>query len=164
MNEHYVYLIGCHSGTTSYVKIGITSSIRRRLCNVQTGCPHAITEAFVVLSEYREEVEGLERLLHILLKPERLRAEWYEGTDDFFLALDAVLSRVNAGDFSHEEIEALPDFVGPELEIMMHRHNFEFRRVRLPLRKGEDVLDGSVSTAPTRISEILQAQASNLIR
>jgi hypothetical protein len=37
----------------------------------------------------------------------------------------------------------MPDFVGPEFEIMMHRHQFEFREVCLPLRKGVDVMEGS---------------------
>lgn len=161
MDEHYVYLIGCRSRAESYVKIGMTSSIRRRLSNIQTGCPHAITEAFVILSECREEIEGLERLLHTLLEHKRLRAEWYEGTDDFYLALDRVLSRVNAGDFSYEEIEAVPDFYCPELEIMMHGHDFKFRRVRLPLRKGEDVLSGSELTGPSQISELLQGKPPN---
>ncbi len=79
MYKDYVYLISCRSDTKFYVKIGLSSSLLRRLSNIQTGCPHPITHAFVVCSKDREEVEGLERLLHILLKPECLRAEWYEG-------------------------------------------------------------------------------------
>ena len=79
MDTHYVYLIACRGENKTYVKIGLTSSIQRRLSNIQTGCPHPITHAFVVRSEYREEVEGLEKLLHILLKPECLRAEWYNA-------------------------------------------------------------------------------------
>jgi len=94
MDRHYVYLISCCGERAVYVKIGLTSSIQRRLSNIQTGCPHPITHAFVVLSEYREEVEGLEKLLHILLSSERLRAEWYEGTPVFFETLDAVLQRI----------------------------------------------------------------------
>jgi len=97
MDTHYVYLIACKGENKTYVKIGLTSSVQRRLSNIQTGCPHPITHAFVVRSEYREEVEGLEKLLHMLLEPERLRAEWYEGTRGFFESLDTVLSRVNAG-------------------------------------------------------------------
>ena len=156
MDNHDVYLIACCSETTVYVKIGLTSSIQRRLSNVQTGCPHVITDAFIILSEYREEVEGLEKLLHIILAPQCLRAEWYVGTNDFFLVLEAVLGRVNAGGFSYEEIEELPDFTGPELEIMMHGHDFEFRRVSLPLRSGREVRVESAPVTPTKIAEILR--------
>jgi Meiotically up-regulated gene 113 len=104
LNTHYVYLIACRGADKTYVKIGLTSSIQRRLSNIQTGCPHPITHAFVVRSAYREEVEGLEKLLHILLEPECLRGEWYEGTKSFLETLDAVLSRINEGGFTHEEL------------------------------------------------------------
>lgn len=161
MDEHYVYLIACRSKTTIYVKIGLTSSIQRRLSNVQTGCPHPITDAFVILSEYREEVEGLEKLLHLLLAPERLRAEWYEGTREFFLALEAVLTRINAGGFTYEELLDLPDIVGPELEIMMHRHDFSFRQITLPIRGGVGFLAGSEPVTPSQIARELRRQAPN---
>ena len=159
MDQHYVYLIACRGQEAVYVKIGLTSSIKRRLANIQTGCPHPIVEAFVILSEYREEVEGLEKLLHILLKPQYLRAEWYLGNDEFFSALEAVLHRVNAGGFSYEEIEALPDFAGPELEVILHRHNFNFRRVMLPLPKAGSVIGASEAMKPREISLHLRKQA-----
>jgi hypothetical protein len=155
MDRHYVYLIACKGETKTYVKIGLTSSIQRRLSNIQTGCPHPITHAFVVRSEYREEVEGLEKLLHMLLEPECLRAEWYEGTASFFETLDAVLSRINAGGFSYEELLEMPDFVGPEFEIMMHRHDFEFLRIQLPMRKGRDPIENARSACAADIAEIL---------
>ncbi len=158
MNENYVYLIGCIGNTDCYVKIGMTSNIKRRLSNIQTGCPHIINEVFVILSEYREEIEGLEKLLHILLEPQRLRGEWYKGSEDFYLTLNTVLTKINEGNFSQEEIEALPDFVGPELEIMMHAHNFEFRRIHLPLQNKKDVLLSSELTTPFQISELLSIQ------
>ncbi|RZI86372.1 MAG: GIY-YIG nuclease family protein [Rubrivivax sp.] len=156
MDEHYVYLIACRSDTTTYVKVGMTSSIQRRLSNIQTGCPHPITHAFVILSEYLEEVQGLEKLLHQLLAPQCLRAEWYEGNADFFQALDEVLTRINAGGFSWEELLDTPDFVGPEFEIMLHGHQFEFKEVVLPLRKGADVLEGSRPVTPGLIADVLR--------
>ena len=103
MDRHYIYLIACKGETKTYVKIGLTSSIQRRLSNIQTGCPHPIAHAFVVRSEYREEVKGLEKLLHMLLEPARLRAEWYEGTTSFFEMLDAVLSRIKAVNVNNRE-------------------------------------------------------------
>lgn len=161
MDRHYVYLIACRGGAKTYVKIGLTSSIERRLSNIQTGCPHPITHAFVVRSKHREEIKGLEKLLHILLKPERLRAEWYEGTKRFFEMLDAVLSRINAGGFSYEELLDMPDFVGPEFEIMMHRHDFEFLRIPVPVRKGVNLIERAQSTPPTKIAEIVLRDMSN---
>lgn len=160
MDAHYVYLIACHGEGKIYVKIGLTSSIQRRLSNIQTGCPHPITHAFVVRSEYREEVEGLEKLLHILLESERLRAEWYEGTKVFFATLDAVLSRVNGGEFTYEELLNMPDFVGSEFEIMLHRHGFQFLRIQLPIRKGRDLLESSQNASPAEIVDILERELS----
>lgn len=155
MDRHHVYLIACKGETKTYVKIGLTSSLQGRLCNIQTGCPHPITHAFIVRSEYREEVEGLEKLLHMLLEPERLRAEWYEGTASFFETLDAVLSRINAGGFTYEELLEMPDYVGPQFEIMMHRHDFEFLRIQLPLKKGRDPLESTRSASAADIADIL---------
>lgn len=162
MNRHYVYLISCRGYKTIYVKIGLTSSIQQRLSNIQTGCPHPITHAFVVLSEYREEVKGLEKLLHTLLKSERLRAEWYEGSLAFFEKLGTVLSRVNSGGFSYEELWDMPDFVGPEFEIMMHRHNFKFLQVAVPIRKGVDSFENAQHISPAQIAEVLLREPSTL--
>jgi hypothetical protein len=160
MEKHFVYLIACRSETTLYVKIGLTSSIQRRLSNVQTGCPHPITSAFVILSEHREEVEGLEKLLHLLLAPERLRGEWYEGTHAFFSSLQSVLTRINVGGFTYEELLDLPDNVGPELEIMMHRHDFRFRRYALPIRRGIKLESCTEPIIPEQIAAELRDNAS----
>lgn len=163
MDRHYVYLLACRGDSKIYVKIGLTSSIQRRLSNIQTGCPHPITHAFVVCSEYREEVEGLEKLLHILLESGRLRSEWYEGTKSFFEMLDAVLSRINGGEFSYEELLYMPDSVGPEFEIMMHRHEFQFLQIQLPMRKGCDFIESAQDTSPTTIADILSQDLSNCV-
>lgn len=155
MDDHYVYLISCKSENKTYVKIGLTSSVQRRLSNIQTGCPHPITHAFVVRSVYREEVEGLEKLLHMLLEPERLRAEWYEGTEKFFETLDKALSRINGGGFVHEELLELPDCVGPEFEVMMHRHEFQFFKIQLPVQKGRDPVENAIPACAAQIADIL---------
>lgn len=161
MEEHFVYLIACRSETSIYVKIGLTSSIQRRLQNVQTGCPHPITNAFVVLSEYREEIEGLEKLLHLLLAPERLRGEWYQGTHRFFVSLNSALNRINAGAFTHGEILSLQDHVGPELEIMMHRHKFSFRRIAHPMRREINPIAVAQSVTPQQIATELLKEVPN---
>jgi hypothetical protein len=68
---------------------------------------------------------------------------------------------VNAGGFSYEEIEAFPDFAGPKLEVMLHRHNFNFRRVMLPLPKAGSVIGASEAMKPREISLHLRKQAPN---
>lgn len=160
MDTHYVYLIACRGESKIYVKLGLTSSIQRRLSNIQTGCPHSITHAFIVRSAHREEVEGLEKLLHVLLEPECLRAEWYEGTKRFFGTLDAVLSRINEGGFTHEELWDMPDFVSSEFEIMLHRHEFQFLRIQLPIRKGRDPIESAQNASPAEIADILARELS----
>lgn len=160
MDTHYVYLIACRGENKIYVKIGLTSSIQRRLSNIQTGCPHPITHAFIVRSVHREEVEGLEKLLHVLLEPECLRAEWYEGTKNFFEMLDATLSRINEGGFTHEDLLGMPDFVGSEFEIMLHRHDFQFLGIQLPIRKGCDPIESAQNASPAEIADLLQRELS----
>jgi len=147
--ENFVYLIGCRSTAEVYVKIGCTSSIRRRLSNIQTGCPYPIEVAFAITSEYREEVVGLEHLLHKLLSPHRLRAEWYLVSHEFLAALEELLSKINRG-FSFDEVYGLPDFCGPELDGMLHRHSFVFNSLVLPLRR--NVLEGAISVESTALA------------
>jgi hypothetical protein len=144
-SPNVLYLIRCRSRTESYVKIGRTCSLRRRLSNIQTGCPHPIDVAFVITSEYPEEVVGLERLLHKMLRPHRMRAEWYLVSQEFLRALDALLRKVNRGGFSFDEINDMPDYCGPELEIMLHRHEFGFSRLALPFRP--NLLKGAKSVS-----------------
>lgn len=156
-DTHYAYLLGCKGADRVYVKIGVSSSLKRRISNIQTSCPHPVTHAFLVKSPYREETEGLEKLLHMLLEPERLRGEWYEGSRAFFKKLDAVLRRINSGGFSYEELLDMPDFVGPEFEVMMHRHSFEFLQAELPLRNGVDPIETARQSSPEEIAKLLLA-------
>jgi len=152
---YYVYLVACHGPSETYVKIGLTCNLKRRISEIQTGCPLRIAHAFAIPSEYWEEARGLEKLLHILLRPERLRGEWYEGSGRFFSVLDAVLCRINAAGFSYDELLEMPDFVGPEFEIMLHRHEFFFYALSLPLTKGVDPLESATTTPPECIAAIL---------
>lgn len=152
---YYVYLISCRGPSSTYVKIGLSCNLKRRISEIQTGCPFQIGHAFAVPSEYWEEAAGLEKLLHMMLRPQRLRAEWYEGTRAFFAMLELVLCRINDGAFSYDECQAMPDFVGPEFEIMLHRHDFCFYEVSLPIARGADPLSSAVTTSPARIAKLL---------
>lgn len=129
---YFVYLISCNAGSSRPVKIGRTNNLRRRLSNIQTGCPYTFTHAFTITSTYHEEVVGLERLLHLLL-PARLRGEWYDGSETFFLALHQLLGKINSGGFTFEEIEAASGM--EEAEIMLHPHKFHFAQIDLPLQR-----------------------------
>lgn len=128
--QYFVYLISCNTGSSRPVKIGRTSNLARRLSNIQTGCPYKLTHVFTITSMYHEEVDGLERLLHQLL-PARLRGEWYDGSEAFFLALHRLLEKINSGRFTFEEIEAVSGM--NEAEIMLHRHKFHFAQIDLPI-------------------------------
>jgi hypothetical protein len=152
---HYVYLVACRGPSETYVKIGQTCNLKRRISEIQTSCPLRIAHAFAIPSDYWEEARGLEKLLHMLLKPERLRGEWYEGSERLFSLLDVVLRHINAGGFSFDELLEMPDFVGPEVEIMLHRHEFCFYAMSLPLTKGVDPLESATITPPGCIAAIL---------
>jgi|GEM_PF-1123229 len=134
--RYFVYLISCNTGSAKPVKIGKTNNLARRLSNIQTGCPYKFTHVFTITSLYHEEVIGLEKLLHQLL-PARLRGEWYDGSETFFLALHRLLEKINSGRFTFEEIEAASGM--HEVEIMLHRHKFHFAQIDLPLRRSADV-------------------------
>lgn len=155
VETHYVYLVACHGPSETYVKIGLTCNLKRRISEIQTGCPLRIAHAFAIPSEYWEEARGLEKLLHMLLRPERLRGEWYEGSERFFSVLYTVFRRINVGGFSYDELLEMPDFVGPEFEIMLHRHEFCFYALSLPLTKGVDPLESATITPPGCIAAIL---------
>ncbi len=154
-----VYLISCRDGSgRSYIKIGKTINLYQRIANIRTGCPHKINDVFIVNSHYEEEVLGLERLLHRFLKPINLRGDWYQGNSIFYQCLEQILFKINIGGFTFEEIDALPDCsAGPELEIMLHKHNFEFRRVCFPIRRG---LNLNLSSHNIHFSKMIDILAS----
>lgn len=156
-----VYLVACQAQSTIYVKIGRSRNLRRRLSNIQTGCPHQITDVFVIASEFEEEVDGLERLLRLLLKEDRLRGEWYQGSDRFFGNLDHILVRINAGGFSYDEIyEVSETGHGSELEIMLHKHDFSFKRLPLSPRRVLQFSNELVDISPSEIAKALFREES----
>jgi hypothetical protein len=154
--QNFVYLIACQGDYYPYIKIGKTVNLYNRLSNIQTGCPHKISHAFIISSSYEEEVLGLERLLHRLL-PLNIRGEWYKGVDDFFKALELAFYKINTGNFSFEELDELPDLnAGPELEIMLHHHGFQFKQVTLPIKRTSDINESSKNIEASDIIELLR--------
>ncbi|WP_425611929.1 GIY-YIG nuclease family protein [Xanthomonas campestris] len=47
-----VYLVACRGPSETYVKIGLTYNLRRRISEIQTGCPLEITHPFSIPSKY----------------------------------------------------------------------------------------------------------------
>ncbi|WP_080934290.1 hypothetical protein [Xanthomonas albilineans] len=78
------------------------------------------------------------------------------GKKRFFATFDAVLSRINEGGFTHEELLDMPDFVGSEFEVMLHRHEFQFLRIQLPIRKGSDPIENAQAACSTKIADMLR--------
>lgn len=163
MKKVFVYLIACSSDENIYLKIGKTINMYRRLSNIQTGCPHKITHSFVIESDFEEEVDGIEKLLHRLL-PCRMHGEWYKGTQKFFNKLDSLLNKINGGNFTFEEIDELPDMnAGPELEIMLHHHDFKFKHVQLPIKNGVDISANVKTILPEKIVTLLRNESASAI-
>ena len=75
MNKTKIYLIS--DGT--FIKIGITSNIRKRIKNLQTGNPHKLK---VLFTWYVENAEQLEIQLHKKFERKRKSGEWFDLTDD----------------------------------------------------------------------------------
>jgi hypothetical protein len=48
----------------------------------------------------------------------------------------------------------MPEFVGPEFEIMLHQHEFQFKNATA-IRKGCDPIGNTQDTCPAEIAGIL---------
>lgn len=73
----YVYFIACKE--TWRWKVGFTKSDpQKRLKALQTGCPSELA-----LMAYIEAGIDKELLIHNLFESERIRGEWFEGSDHF---------------------------------------------------------------------------------
>lgn len=54
----------------------------------------------------------------------------------------------------------MPDSVGSEFEIMLHRHEFQFLRIQLPIRKGRDPIESAQNASPAEIADLLARELS----
>jgi hypothetical protein len=82
------------------------------------------------------------------------------GDEELFSTLDAVLSRINEGGFTYEELCDMPDSVGSDFEIMLHRHEFQFLRIQLPIRRGRDPIESAQNASPAEIADLLVRELS----
>ena len=91
MKKTKIYLIS--DGT--FIKIGITSNIRKRIKNLQTGNPNKLK---VIFTYYVDNAEQLEMELHKKFKRKRKAGEWFDLTDD-----DVMVARNVAMGWSRRE-------------------------------------------------------------
>ena len=80
-----VYYIGASDGP---VKVGITTSIKRRLAELQTGSPQQLH----LLGWVRGDAQ-VEQQLHAALKPHQIRGEWFER-EHALAALAAISAQI----------------------------------------------------------------------
>lgn len=112
--------------------------------------PLDITDVSVVLSHSRNEVRAIERILQLLLAPQRLRASGMQARGIFFRVLMARSVRYIPVSLAYDGIEKLRDRVAPELKLIMHRRNLRFHRTRFRLRQA-NALIWSRRITPARI-------------
>ena len=83
----YVYMLFCQDTATVYIKIGIAAEPVRRLAALITACPIEPREFGWIEAPGRQRALTIERTLHRICKPWRIRGEWFavpiEARDEF---------------------------------------------------------------------------------
>ena len=64
-----------HAG--NYIKIGATSSLKKRIAQVQTGCPLAIHKVDFIVANSKHLAFNMEKALHIKLADYNTFGEWF---------------------------------------------------------------------------------------
>lgn len=72
---HLVYVIQ----TTKHgpIKVGLTSNLKKRIAQIQTGCPNPVTLVAWYPRSSRRKAAALEKELHNLLDGHRMQGEWF---------------------------------------------------------------------------------------
>lgn len=71
----YVYVIRCQN----FIKIGVADNPRKRVTELQVGCPYKLD---LIQSFASKCPRGDERRLHNLLRKHHQRGEWFKLTDN----------------------------------------------------------------------------------
>lgn len=61
----------------TFVKVGITHDLKKRLSNLQTSIPYDLVPICAIECKDRFEMEGLEIKLHKQIKSKNIRGEWF---------------------------------------------------------------------------------------
>lgn len=80
MSQGYVYFLRIVGVSEDIYKVGFTTNIRSRIQALQTACPFELE-----LSHYILGTQDDEKRVHWLLRPYRLRGEWFSGDAHFFI-------------------------------------------------------------------------------
>ena len=108
-NSGWVYLI--HIEGTTYYKIGFAKSIKNRLNQMQTGCPHKMK---VVAKVHHSNARSYESLIHRIVRDRNIRGEWFD-LDDNYLAQAKKWFKSDTGKFDKTKKKTLAEMLAMEL-------------------------------------------------
>lgn len=148
-----LYIIISKFKEYKFMKIGKTKNLYMRVHNIKTGCPHEITNVFIMKSEFDEEVSGWEKLIHRMLKDHKLNREWYLCNEEFMEIFSNLIEMINSGDLLGDDYDFLDEVSFNEIEILLHSHNIKFASVQLPIEKSIPILESGIEA--NRILEVL---------
>lgn len=95
---------------TDYFKVGYTSDIDKRLQTLQIGCPHKLK--IIATLDAGEYTETTEKFIHTLLRPYRVRGEWFQlieyveldEDDSILLKIKSLIDEGRSNNFILNEI------------------------------------------------------------
>jgi len=104
----YLYIVDCviqkrWSDGTYPIKIGVTSNLERRICQLQTGNPFQVRYVAANYYESKKEAMEKERQLHNTFSKSRLMGEWFHPKSfiyksvDFLTVIDRYLKEKKKG-------------------------------------------------------------------
>ena len=108
-NSGWIYLI--HIEATTYYKIGFAKSIKNRLNQMQTGCPHKMK---VVAKVHHSNARSYESLIHRLVRDRNVRGEWFD-LDDNYLAQAKKWFKSDTRKFDKTKKKTLAEMLAMEL-------------------------------------------------
>jgi len=151
LKERFLYMIICKFNDYKFIKIGKSVDLYMRVHNIKTGCPHEITDLFVLEYEYNILIDGFERLLHRMLKESRLKGEWFLLDDNFIEHFQQLLMMISESKILDEDFYFLDEVSMDEAEILLHTHQLNFAKVSLPIKK-----DNKFTTTNMSINQLIE--------
>jgi hypothetical protein len=114
--KNYIYIIKVdESKTRSFIKIGYTNNLKKRLSSIQIGNPRKI-ELINLLVVKKEEAREVEKTLHRSIETHWLNGEWFTYGQSQKLILEAQITNLQkAGKVA---LEKIPQKKKTESELM----------------------------------------------
>lgn len=145
LKEIFIYMIICKFSDYKFIKIGKSVDLYMRVQNIKTGCPHEITDLFVLQYEYNILLDGFERLLHRMLSESKLKGEWFLLNDIFIERFQQLLIMISENKILDNNFDFLNEVSMDEAEILMHTHKLNFAKVSLPIKKDKKFTSTNMS-------------------